>query len=96
MKYAQRLVSLAMAGIVAVGLTASGCASTPWFESKPKVNTEPQPGEPTDTRSTAATYINSLCKMSREQRDTKVRELNEAVLPNHATISCGPGSGDGP
>ncbi len=95
MKYAQRLVSLTMAGIVAVGMTASGCA-TPWFETKPKGNPDTQPSAPPDMRSAAATYINTLCRMSREQRDTKVRELNEAVLPNHATISCGPGSGDGP
>jgi len=95
MKYASRLVCLAMAGIVAVGMTASGCA-TAWFETKPKGNAETQPSAPSDTRSFAATYINGLCKMAREQRDTKVRELNEAVLPNHVTISCGPGSGDGP
>jgi len=95
MKYAQRLVSLTMAGILAVGITASGCA-TPWFENKPKATPGTQPSAPPDMRSAAATYINTLCKMSREQRDTKVRELNEAVLPNHATISCGPGSGDGP
>lgn len=95
MKYAQRLVFLAMAGIVAVGMTASGCA-TPWFETKPKGNAEPQPSAAPDMRSAAATYINTLCRMPRDQRDTKVRELNEAVLPNHATISCGPGSGDGP
>jgi len=84
-----------MAGIVAVGMTASGCA-TPWFENKPKGPADTQPSAPPDMRSAAATYINSLCKMSREQRDTKVREFNEAVLPNHVTISCGPGSGDGP
>jgi len=95
MKYAQRLVSLAMAGIVAVGMTASGCA-TPWFENKPKGTSATEQSAPPDVRSAAATYINTLCKMSREQRDIKVRELNEAVLPNHATVSCGPGSGDGP
>lgn len=95
MKYAHRLVFLAMAGIVAVGMTAAGCA-TPWFENKPKGNPDTQPSAPADVRSAAATYLNALCKMSREQRDTKVRELNEALLPNHVTISCGPGSGDGP
>src|SRR5690348_2963787 len=42
MKYPQRLVFLAMAGVVAVGITASGCA-TPWFENKPKGNTDSQP-----------------------------------------------------
>ena len=95
MKYASRLVCLAMAGIVAVGMTASGCA-TAWFETKPKGNADTQPSAAPDTRSAAATYINTLCRMPRDQRDTKVRELNEAVLPNHATISCGPGSGEGP
>ena len=30
------------------------------------------------------------------QPDPQARALNEAVLPNHAAISCGPGSGDGP
>jgi len=95
MNYAHRLISLAMAGIVAVGMTASGCAS-PWFATAPKGNADSQPNAPADLKSAAATYINSLCKMPREQRDPKVRELNEAVLPNHATISCGPGSGDGP
>jgi hypothetical protein len=96
MKYAQRLALLAMAGIVAVGMTASGCA-TPWFETKPKANADAdtQQAAPPEMRSATA-YINSLCKMSREQRDARVRELNQAVLPNHATISCGPGSGDGP
>jgi hypothetical protein len=96
MKYAQRLVCLGMVGIAAAGMTVSGCASTAWFENKPKGNTETQPGSPPEMRSAAATYINSLCKLPRELRDPKVRELNEAVLPNHATISCGPGSGDGP
>lgn len=96
MKYAHRLVSLAMAGIVAVGMTASGCA-TAWFETKAKAPAaDTPPSAPPDMKSAAATYINTLCKLPREQRDTKVRELNEAVLPNHATISCGPGSGDGP
>lgn len=95
MKYGKRLVSLAMAGIVTIGMTASGCA-TPWFQNKPRGDAEPQPSAAPDPRSAAATYINTLCKMSREQRDTKVRELNETVLPNHVTISCGPGSGDGP
>jgi hypothetical protein len=96
MKYAQRLVSLAMAGsVVALGMTTSGCAGR-WFETRPSTNTDTQPAAPPEMRSAAATYISSLCKMPRELRDTKVRELNEAVLPNHATISCGPGSGDGP
>jgi hypothetical protein len=95
MKYAQRLSCLAMTGIVVAAMTASGCSSSRWFENKPQSHIDAQPSAPADLKS-AATYINGLCKMSREQRDTKVRELNEAVLPNHANISCGPGSGEGP
>ena len=95
MKYAQRLAALGLAGIVAVGMTAAGCA-TPWFGKAPKENPgEPQSSAPGDMRS-AATYINGLCKLPKELRDPQVRELNEALLPNHANISCGPGSGDGP
>lgn len=95
MKYAERLTVIALAGIVAGGMTAAGCA-TPWFGSKPKAETETHPSAPDDQKAIAASYINGLCKLPREQRDMQARELNEAVLPNHATISCGPGSADGP
>jgi hypothetical protein len=95
MKYAQRrLAALSLAGIVAVGLTAAGCA-TPWF-GKAKNDNETRPSATDEQRAAAASYINGLCKLPRDQREPLVRELNEAVLPNHATISCGPGGGDGP
>jgi hypothetical protein len=102
MKYAQRLPRIALAGIVAAGMAAAGCA-TPWFgkakadsNAHPSVPDDPRGDPRGDQRAAAASYINALCKLPREQRDAQVRELNEAVLPNHATISCGPGSGDGP
>jgi len=98
MKHAERMIALGLAGIVAVGITAAGCA-TPWFgNSKTRHDhSQPVPIAPDgDLRSSSAAYINSLCKLPKEQRDPQVRALNEAILPNHATISCGPGSGPGP
>lgn len=96
MSYTHRLVSLALAGIVAVGMTASGCA-TPWFgnakHAQPQADSN-QPANPAaDPKQATITYINGLCKLPKEQHDALMRELNEALLPNHATISCGPGSG---
>jgi hypothetical protein len=95
MRYAHRLTVIGLAAIAA-GLTAAGCA-TPWFGNrKPEPAAPSRPVASDDQKSAAAAYINGLCKLPREQRDMQVRELNEAVLPNHATISCGPGSADGP
>ena len=94
MRHSKRLTVLAAAGIVAAGMAAAGCA-TPWFD-QPKADPEAHPRASTDPKSVAAAYINSLCTLPRDQRDLQVRELNEAVLPNHATISCGPGGPDGP
>ena len=95
MKYAQRLAALGLAGIVAVGMTAAGCA-TPWFGKSKTSGGDAPASAPDDLKSAAAAYINRLCKLPKEQRDPQVRELNEALLPNHANISCGPGSDDGP
>jgi len=93
MKYTEKTLALGLAGIVAVGLTAAGCA-TPWFgNSKPRNDSRQIPIAPdSDQKSASANYINALCKLPKEQRDPQVRALNEAILPNHATISCGPGS----
>jgi hypothetical protein len=74
-------------------MTAAGCA-TPWFGKPNKSNADTQAGAPNDMKTAAAASINGLCKLPKEQRDPQVRELNEAVLPNHAAISCGPGAGD--
>jgi hypothetical protein len=97
MKHTQKTFALGLAGIVAIGLTAAGCA-TPWFgNAKTRDDVQSASSSPGgDGKVAAATYINSLCKLPKEQRDPQVRALNEAVLPNHATISCGPGSGPGP
>jgi hypothetical protein len=90
MKHADRMVALGLMGIVTVGMTAAGCA-TPWF-GNPKGNGEPSAPRSKDLKTAAATYINGLCKLPKEQRDPQIRELNEALLPNHANISCGPGT----
>jgi hypothetical protein len=97
MKLTEKMIALSLAGTLAVGLTASGCA-TPWFgTAKNKNDTQAAPSAPGgDLKAAAASYINGLCKLPKEERDPQVRELNEAVLPNHATIACGPGSGPGP
>jgi hypothetical protein len=96
MSYPHRVMSLGLAAIVAVGMAASGCAS-PWFSTTK--NTRPAPASPAqpteqpvdhvDQKQAAITYINGVCKLPPEQRDALIRELNEALLPNHAAISCG-------
>ena len=93
MRYRIRLVCLGLAGIVAVGVTASGCA-TPWFGTAksppPKAASSAQPADPMgDLKQATITYINGLCKLPKEQRDALMREVNQSLLPNHATISCG-------
>ena len=97
MSYTTRLVCVALAGIVTSGVTASAYAD-PWFGNAKKA--QPQASAQTaaqktdtDLKQAAVTYINGLCKLPKEQRDALMRELNEALLPNHATISCGPGAG---
>lgn len=88
MKYARRMVILGLSGVLAVCMTASGCA-TPWFgQERAKDPATPVKG---DLKQAVVTYINGLCKMPKEQRDPAIRELNEALLPNHAAISCGRG-----
>ncbi len=99
MKHTKKTIAVGLAGIVAIGLTVAGCA-TPWFGNA-KTRSAPQPtaivpAPDGDLRTAAATYINGLCKLPKEQRDPQVRTFNEAILPNHATISCGPGSGPAP
>jgi hypothetical protein len=95
MKYAQRRSALRPAGLfvaaTALMVTLSGCAGR-WFETRPQHNDAAQvANSPNDFNSQAATYIHDLCALPREQRDMRVRALNEALLPNHANISCGRG-----
>ena len=69
----------------------SGCAGR-WFESGPKGNNAaPAANAANDFNTQAATYVRDLCALPREQRDWRLRALNEALLPNHANISCGRG-----
>jgi hypothetical protein len=82
------MVTLSLSGILATGMTASGCA-TPWFETQKKADAPAAPLKPSDLRQATVTYINNLCKLPKDQRDPTLRELNEALLPNHAAISCG-------
>jgi hypothetical protein len=83
---------LSSAAVAAICGAAAGCA-TPWFGSSKNATDAPAAAPSTDGRAATAAYINSLCKLAKDQRDPRVRELNESLLPNHATISCGPGSG---
>jgi hypothetical protein len=74
----------------------SGCAGR-WFDTRPQGHAEQQASiSPGDLRGSAVTYIQGLCALPREQREPQVRGLNEALLPNHATISCGRGGGGPP
>ncbi len=97
MKYSFRMIVLSLTGIVAIGVAASGCA-TPWFatsgaeKDSARSKDTPPAGDSRNLAQATITYLNGLCRLSKEQRDASFRELNEALLPNHATLSCGPGS----
>jgi hypothetical protein len=85
------------AALVVVLSTAAitGCAGR-WFDTRPQGNiAQAPPPSPTDLRGSTVAYIQGLCSLPREQRDPQVRVLNEALLPNHANISCGR-TGDSP
>jgi hypothetical protein len=73
----------------------TGCAGR-WFETRPEGNAaQAQSQSPIDKKGPVVAYIQGLCALPREERDPQVRGLNEALLPNHAYISCGRG-GDSP
>src|SRR5579884_2404710 len=96
MEYSHRKAALMLAGVVAVGITASGCA-TPWFGTrtpKGKTDNPAAASNPGDLKQATVSYIEQLCKLPKEQRDAMIRELNEALLPNHATVSCGRDGGN--
>ena len=110
MRYPQRIPNVTRAtgkalgyarGAALVSLPAAvltGCSSGRWFETRrPQPNAEQAANVSAgDLRSSAVTYIQGLCSLPREQREPQVRGLNEALLPNHATISCGRGGGGPP
>jgi hypothetical protein len=74
----------------------SGCAGR-WFDVRPQqqqgqeqAHIAQAPSHATsDLQGSLVTYIQGLCTLPRDQRDPQVRVLNQALLPNHATISCG-------
>jgi len=73
-------------------MTLSGCMPGRWFDSHSQAYAgAPQANAATDFNNQAATFVRDLCTLPREQRDMRVRALNEALLPNHANISCGRG-----
>jgi hypothetical protein len=91
MIYAHRMAALVLGGVLAIGVTASGCA-TPWFGKSQSHADAPAAATPeTNLKLATVTYINGLCKLPNEQRNPLLRELNESLLPNHAVISCGRG-----
>src|SRR5882762_1669316 len=95
MKYAKRRSASVRVGAfgIAIVLALCGCTTGRWFETQPREgNTAPPPpSSPTDLKSSTVTYVRELCALPREQRDAQLRALNEALLPNHAAISCGRG-----
>jgi hypothetical protein len=89
MKYSQRLAAAAL--VVLMTMTLSACAGR-WFDIRPQhKDAEPVANASNDFNAQAAAYVRDLCALPREERDTRVRALNEALLPNHANISCGRG-----
>ena len=92
MSYSRKKLAVILTGVLAVGVAASGCA-TPWFGSRTTTKGESAPAanNPGDLKQAVASYINGVCKLPKEQRDATFRELNEALLPNHAAVSCGRG-----
>ena len=93
MKYALRTRELTLAVAILATGTLAGCSGR-WFDLRPQGDTA-QSATPSqgDLKTSTVTYIQGLCALPREQREPQVRELNEALLPNHATISCGRGGG---
>jgi hypothetical protein len=86
--------TLCKSGLVGLAVVLStvaltGCAGGRWFENS---SGHPTPSSDTgagDQKAASAAYIRSLCALPREQRQSQVRSLNEAVLPDNVTISCG-------
>ena len=88
MKYSQWL---AAAALVTLMTTLSACAGR-WFDTRPKHDdAAPVVDASNDFNAQAAAYVRDVCALPREERDTRLRALNEALLPNHANISCGRG-----
>ena len=95
MKYAKRRFASVRVGAfgVAILLALCGCTSGRWFETHPQQadTAAPPPSSPTDLKSSTVNFVRGVCALPRDQRDAQLRALNEALLPNHAAISCGRG-----
>ena len=95
MKYAKRRFASVRIGAfgVAMVLALCGCSTGRWFETRPRQGdtAPPPPSLPTDLKSSTVNYVREVCALPREQRDAELRALNEALLPNHAAVSCGRG-----
>ena len=92
MKYAKKRFASVRVGAfgVVMMLALCGCSTGRWFETRPQQGdtAPPPPSSPADLKSTV-NYVRGVCALPREQRDAQLRALNEALLPNHAAISCG-------
>ena len=76
-----------LAAVFLFTLALAGCAAGRWFETS---NGTPSPDtSASDPKGASATYIRSLCGLPADQRQSQVRALNEAVLPDNVVISCG-------
>jgi hypothetical protein len=93
MKYAKRRFASVRVGAfgAAIVLALCGCTTGRWFETRPQQGdaASPPPSSPADLKSSTVNYVRGVCALPREQRDAQLRALNEALLPNHAAISCG-------
>lgn len=76
------------AAVVLSVMALAGCAGGRWFQAE-RPNTSPSSDTSNDPRAASAAYIRSLCALPSEQRQRQVRSLNEAVLPDNVTLSCG-------
>jgi hypothetical protein len=93
MKYVKRRFASVRVGAfgVAIVLALCGCTTGRWFETRPQQGdtAPPAPNSPNDLKSSMVNYVHGVCALPQEQRDAQLRALNEALLPNHAAISCG-------
>jgi hypothetical protein len=71
-------------------LALAGCAGGRWFETgRSSATPASDTTVPSDRKAASAAYIRSLCALPRDQRQSEMRSLNEALLPDNVVISCG-------
>ena len=84
------------AAVILATLALAGCAGGRWFQTDhpsrtPGSDTGSNSNDQNDQKAASAAYIRSLCALPRDQRQSQVRSLNEALLPDNVVISCGRG-----